>query len=233
MAITIVTSIAGSAVDGGDVTLAYDSLQADDVIVTFGGFAGGTETAPGVLGPAGFTSVWTVNSAAIDVKGEWLRVGADAPASVLLSGSGTATDATAYVSYALRGVTNSGDPLDVGIQTVEANGTPQAPSIVTVTDGAMVLALASNSVLDTSTGVVSNFSADISASSNDTDDISSAGAASLLSTAGSISPNAWSSWGIGDYGAMTLAVKPQAAAAGGDPFQSYVSLSISPYAFQT
>lgn len=223
MAITIVTSVVGTSAGGSTgVTLALGSTAENDVVVTFGGFAGGTATAPGVTSPSGYSSVWVTDSAALDSKLEWKRLGATPDPSVLLAASGDAADAIGYVAYVLRGVDTSSNPFDATIKTSVATGVPQSPSIITTTDGAIVLALGANDIFDSSPGVVSNFAANVGGSTNDTDDQSVGGAASVLSTAGSISPTAWTAWGSGVYNTATIALKPQAEAGGGaDPFQSY------------
>lgn len=222
MAITIVASVATGAIDGLPVTLQIAGTQENDVIVSFGGFSGGAATKPGILGPTGFSSVWTTNTAALDIKAEWMRADANPPTSLLGAGSGVATDGTAYVAYVLRGVSTDANPFDVGppVQTSIATGVPQSPSVITLTDGAMVLALASGGATDTSVGVVSNFANGVSASGNDSDDITTSGVASVIATAGSISPNAWSTWASTVYDSTTLVFKP-APPAEADPFQSF------------
>ena len=223
MAITIVSSVINSAASGANITLNLNSLQENDVVVTFGGFAGGTATAPGVISPSGYTSILVIDSAAHDFKIEWKRMGATVDPSVLLAGSGDAADAGAYGSYALRGVVTSGDPQDIGVQAITASAdVPKSPSITTVTNGTIVLALAGNDQFDTSPGVVPNFNANMGASSNDTDDFSTAGAVSILATAGLINPSVWSTWASGNNTSATIAIKPEPAASGGNPFQSYV-----------
>lgn len=215
MAITIVASIAGAAASGANITLALADTATDDIIVTWGGFAGGTATVPGVLGPTGFTSVWTVDSAAVDTKIEWLRAGATPPTSVLLAGSGDAADSGAYGAYVLRGVTPTGDPLNVPIRTSIASGAIQSPSIITLTADAAVLALGINDVFDSSPGTVTNFASNVFASANDTDDATAAGAASIIAVAGTVSPAAWTTWGDGAYNTATLALTPASVVAAG------------------
>lgn len=223
MAITIVASVVATSADGADVTLVFDGSQENDVAVVMGGFAGGTATAPGVISPSGYSSIWTVDSGQLDTKLEWKRLDSNPDASVLCAGSGNAADSTGYVGYVLRGVSTDASPFDATTVTSIASGTPQSPSIITVTDGAIVLALAANDVFDSTPGVVNNFDANMSGSSNDNDDITVAGAASILSTAGTIAPDAWSTWAGGTYNTATVALAPYVAPpAQADPFQSYV-----------
>lgn len=210
MAITIVSSIATAAASGANITIPLDGAQTNDIVVTWGGFAGGTATAPGVISPAGYTSVLVVDSAGVDTKVEWKRLNGTPDPSVLLAGSGDAADAGAYGMFLLRGVTTAADPFDIAVRSSIASGVPQAPSVITVTAGAMVLALAANDVFDSSPGTVTNFSANITATANDNDDQTVGGAASIISAAGTISPTAWSTWAAGVYNGITLAFRPAA-----------------------
>lgn len=215
MAISIVTSVVGTSAGGTTgVTLVLAGAQTNDVVVTWGGFAGGTATAPGVVSPSGYTSIYSRDAADTDFKVEWKRMGATPDPSVLLAASGDAADAIGYGAYVLRGVDTSANPFDINpvIQTSIATGVPDSPSVLTATNGAIVLALAVNDVNDNSPGVVANFAANIGGSTNDTDDLSVAGAASILSTAGSLNPDAWSTWTAGAYVALTTVLKPQADA---------------------
>lgn len=207
MAITIVSSVISAAASGANITLPITGGAGNDVVVVFGGFAGGTATAPGVISPSGYTSVYVLDDANNDFKIQWKRLGSTPDPSVLLAGSGDAADAGAYGLYVLRGVDTSANPFDATIKTSVAAGVPQSPSIITATNNAMVLALAGNDVNDASLGTVTNFDANIGAGVNDTDDFSAGGAASIIGTAGTISPTAWSTWTSGNYVSATLALK--------------------------
>ena len=215
MAITIVTSVVGTAVGGTNVTLALGSTAQNDIVVTFGGFAGGTATAPGVISPSGYTSVLVVDCAANDFKIQWKRLGATPDPSVLLANSGDAADAVGYGAYVLRGVVTDPDPFDSTIKTSVATGVPNVPSIVTTTAGAIVLALGVNDINDGSPGVLTRFAANIGGSSNDNDDFTVAGAASIIATAGTIYPSVWTTWASGVYNTAAVALKPASVATGG------------------
>ena len=213
MAITIVASVLGTAAGGNNVTLALNSTAIDDIVVTWGGFAGGTATAPGVISPTGYASVWVNDSAALDTKLEWKRLTAADP-SVLLANSGDVADAVGYVAYVLRGVVPTGSPFQGGTQTSIATGVPNVPSIVTVTANAMVLALGANDILDATPGVLDRFSANIGGSTNDTDDLSVGGAASIIAVAGSTYASVWTTWGSGVYNTVAVALTPASVVAG-------------------
>lgn len=209
MAITVVASVFGTSAGGTTgITLVYAGAQENDIAVTWGGFAGGTATAPGVTSPSGYSSVWQQDTAALDTKLEWKRLGATPDPSVLLAASGDAADAIGYAAYVLRGVTTAADPFDAVFKSSVATGVPQAPSIVTATNGAVILAFGANDVNDGSIGTVTNFGANMGGSSNDTDDFSVGAAASVIATAGSITPTAWTTWTAGAYNAIAVALKP-------------------------
>ena len=215
MAITIVNSILTTAAGGtGSVALAFTGTAQDDIVVTWGGFAGGSATAPGVVSPTGYSSLLVVDSAATDFKIEWKRLGATPDTSVLLSKSGDVADAVGYGAYVLRGVVSSGDPFNATIKTSIATGVPNVPSIVTVTNEAMVLALGVNDVFDSSPGVLTRFNANMGGSTNDTDDFSVAGAASVIATAGSIYPSVWTTWSSGAYNTAAIALTPASVIVG-------------------
>src|SRR3990167_1332612 len=212
MAITIVASVFGSRAGGTTgVTLVYAGGATDDIAITFGGFAGGTATAPGVTSPSGYTSIYSRDAADSDFKVEWKRLGATPDPSVLLAASGDAADAVGYGAYVLRGVDTSANPFDMSplvTTSITATGVPKAPSVITATNGAIVIAMGGNDVLDATPGVIPNFSANIGGSTNDTDDFSFAGAVSILGTAGTLNPTIWSTWASGAYVTVTTALKP-------------------------
>jgi len=208
MAITIVASVFTSAASGANVTLPIDGAAANDIVVAWGGFAGGTATAPGVISPSGYTSIFSRDDANNDFKVEWKRMGASPDPSVLLAGSGDAADPNAYGVYVLRGITNLTSILSTAVLSTVATGVPQSPSIITVNNGDIILAVGGNDVNDGSPGTVTNFSANIGGGSNDTDDFSAAGAASVIATAGTITPTAWTTWASSNYVTATIALIP-------------------------
>ena len=210
MAISIVASVFSAVASGANVTLVYAGAQENDIAFTFGGNSGGTATAPGVISPAGYTSIYSVDSASVDFKVEWKRLGATPDPSVLLAGSGDGADAVAYGAYVLRGVDRGVNPFDISpiIQTSIATGNPSAPSVLTVTNGAIILAMAAGDNNDSTPGDVVNFAANIGGSTNDTDDCTVAGAASILATAGGLKPTIWNGWATNNYAAVTTALKP-------------------------
>jgi len=85
---------------------------------------------------------------------------------------------------------------------------PDAPSITTVTNNALIIAVAGSKVLDTTPGTVSGYSNQINIAGNDNTDITVAGATFEKITAGAENPAAWSSWVSGNWYAITIAVRP-------------------------
>jgi hypothetical protein len=227
MAITIVASVAGFAINGGDVTLALAGAAANDIVVTFGGHSNRAGQVPGVVSPSGYTSIFGNLAANPNYKMEWKRMGEVPDVSVLLNGTANAADAATYGAYVLRGVTTDENPFNVPARSSVANGVPQSPSIITVSASVMVLATASAANTDTSKGTVTNFSANISANGNDTGtDHGTGGAASVRGAAGSLSPTAWSTWSAAAYVGVTVALTPEPIRA--DRFQSFVGAVYHP-----
>jgi len=231
MAASVVVATANSTSNGNNVTLSLGSdLAENDVVILVGGFAGGTSTAPGALGPTGFASIITaVDSAEADWTAQWLRAGATPPTSILAAGSGNGTDAVSYGTIVARGIKTDGNPWQDVKTSIAGVGVGQSPSIITTTDGALVVAGVSVDVHDNSRGVVTNFSHSQSASNNDTDDLGTGIAASIISTAGSIAPNAWSAWNSGTYFGITVALEATSVVGGATAIKDIIGTGIIPF----
>ena len=211
MAITVVgTPQVGNASNGGDVTLTFDVTPSqNDVVIVYGGapyFQSPNPTAPGT----GYTQIALYSHATNLFFGAWYkRMGASPDSSVVCRGNGQTDSATAYGCYVLRGVdttTFADAAATTAGLTVSTN--PNAPSITTVTNGAWVIAVAGGNVYDTTPGTVSGYSNQYVSASNDTADITVAGATLEKSTAGAEDPAAWSSWAGCKWYAITIAVRP-------------------------
>jgi hypothetical protein len=90
----------------------------------------------------------------------------------------------------------------------------------------MVLAVGGLDVFDATAGVIIPFAANMSASANDTDDFAAAGAASIISTAGTIFPSVWSAWTSGNYVTATMALKPASVATSVNRVSLLTTLSV-------
>lgn len=217
MAITIVgTPQVGGAFNGGDVTLTFDVTPSEnDVVIVYGGasyFSSPNPAAPGT----GYTQIALYSHATNLFFGAWYkRMGASPDSSVACHGNGQIDSATAYGCYVLRGVdttTFADAAATTAGLTVSAN--PNAPSITTVTNGAWVVAVAGSKVVDSTPGTVSGYSNQYAFASNDTTDITVAGATLEKTTAGAEDPAAWSSWTGGNWYAITIAVRPSSGSGG-------------------
>lgn len=232
MAASIVCFKANSKNNGSDVNVVLGvEVEEDDIILVGGGFSGGTATAPDPLGPTGFASVIAaVNSAPIDYQVHWLRAGSTPPTSILMAGSGAATDSAAWCVVGVRGIVTTGNPFETVQTSTLSVGVPQAPSVITITDGAAVVAFGSIGFRDISVGTITNFSFHIDANTNDTDDITSASDTSIIADAGSIAPTTWTGWTASyDYSATTVALEPAVVASVAGAVKDMMGMGIIPF----
>jgi len=210
MAITVVgTPQTGNAVNGGNVTLTFSTTPAEnDVIVVFGGapsFVSPNPAAPG----SGYTQIALYATSSLFFGAWYKRMGASPDSNVLCYGSADTLEATAYGCYVLRGVdTTTFNDATATTAGLTNSTNPDAPSITTVTNNALIIAVAGSKVLDTTPGTVSGYSNQINIAGNDNTDITVAGATFEKITAGAENPAAWSSWVSGNWYAITIAVRP-------------------------
>jgi hypothetical protein len=210
-AVTLVTSgaIKNSTTNGGNITLTFPAgIAQGDVVILYGGhpFRSGAAIGPST---AGYTQI-VLNNAAAPGFGVWYKVMGSTPdTTVVGQGTGNALDATAYAAFILRGA-NTSSLFDQTTTTAgpTTSTNPDAPAITTQTNGAWVLDLAGSQVVDTSPGSVTGYSNANTASGNDSNDISIAGATKEVATAGTENPAAWSAWSSGAWFAVTVALKP-------------------------
>lgn len=208
------TNQAGSAIDGGNVTLTFSTAPSPgDVILVFGGhFKGGASYGPtGVSGTQYLNVIDPAGSANNAGFGFWYKVmtGDDTDTAVTCLGSGTTTEATAYCSTVLRGVDTS---VVLDQTTVQATGNstnPNPGSITTVTNGALVVAAAGSVVNETSIIAVSGYGNFAEATGNDTgNDFSTAICSLVKASLGAEDPAAFTSWSTGNWRAITVAIRP-------------------------
>lgn len=218
MAISVIATLEGSAINGGDVTLDLSAtgVAEGDVVVVFGGLPSSTlatadiETADYVEGtPFGSTS-----APAIALTYGYKIMGATPDTEVVCNGGGSGTAGVAYGGYVLRGVdlTNVYDASPV--TATGASGSPDGPEITTVTDGALVVVFGGVRSNDSTATEPTGYSNKFEINANDDNDISVGGATLLKATAGAENPDAFGSFGNSRWGAVTLAFRP--ASAGSD-----------------
>ena len=214
MAITHAWSSTAAVLNGGSVVLAIpaSSIASGDVVVAFGGRPGRAVTGLGPNTGLGYTSIYTTGSVATGPN-FWVGfkvMGATPDTSFVGLGSENASDGTAYGAYAFRGVSSVVN--DAVFKLANGNSTnPNAPSIVTATDNAVVFIPAISQVNDAAIFSVLGYSNFKFATANDTLDVTIAGNWASIAVAGSTDPGAYQGWATASWIAATVALKPAAA----------------------
>lgn len=212
--ITLVgTPQVGSAINGGDVTLTFNVTPVEnDIVILYGGSGQDRGALPSE--PSGYTRIalYEPGSGVGFYFGVWYKKMTASPDTTAVGkGSGSSVDGTAYGCYVLHGVDTS-TPQDTAATTNQTAGTnPDCPSITTVTNNALVLAIAGSDAFDATPGTVSGYSNQYTTVGDDGQDITIAGATFEKVTAGAENPPAWGTWASGTYLAVTIALRPAAA----------------------
>src|SRR3990167_5422020 len=163
------TNQAGSATNGGDVTLTFSTGAGapleGDVVVVFGGHGVTVTTlaAPGT----GYTQIG-IHTGSAPIFGAWYKVMGPTPdLSVVCSGGGNGSDGVAYCCWVFSGV----DATILDQTTTTAGPTtstnPDCASITTQTANAWVLAMAGSAVNDAAIVAPSGYSNGITDNGND------------------------------------------------------------------
>ncbi len=208
----------GSVINGGNVTLTFDTganaPQTGDVVVVFGGSGSdGAGTVKGIS-TAGYALIDGTDGADVQVKAWYKIMGATPDTTVVGLGGGDTGDGVVYGAYVIDGATVDVTVLDQTTTKVgQVTGVPNAPSIATQTAGAMVIALAGGHLIDASVGTVSGYSNALElASATETDPMTLAAATKIVASPSTEDPAAWSAWTSANYVAITIALKPAPAA---------------------
>ncbi|KKU39205.1 MAG: hypothetical protein UX55_C0042G0004, partial [Candidatus Azambacteria bacterium GW2011_GWE2_46_45] len=172
------TTKIGSAGNGGDVTLTFDTggnaPQTGDVVILFGGRGNTSDTQ--AWGPitSGYTAIATIDSTGPKF-GVWYKVmGATADTTVTGEGGGSGAHGVAYGAYVIDGSTIDSAIFDqTAVSTGQVTQVPNGPAIVTQTDGALVVTHAAGGTNDMSRGTVSGYTLIPGASVNETNDFAS------------------------------------------------------------
>jgi hypothetical protein len=203
----------GTSNNGGNVTLTFDTITPpleDDIVVVFGGHGVGTTTLSAPVGnTSGAYQQIGIHTGSAPIFGMWYqRMGATPDTSVLCSGGGNNADAGDYGCYVLSGVDTT-TALDATATTAgpTTSANPNAPSITTVNANSWVIACAGSDIFDTSPGTISGYSNQLSASRNETNDLSIAAATFLNVGADAEDPAAWDTWGSATWYAITAAFR--------------------------
>ena len=211
----------GNSNNGGDVTLTFDAvtppLENDIVIVSGGhGVTVTTLTAPVPNAGDAYTQVG-IHTGSAPIFGVWIkRMGATPDTSVTCDGGGNNADAVAWCSTVYSGVDTTTEQ-DAAATTAgpTTSTNPDGPSITTVTNNAFVCVLAGSAVFDTSPGTVSGYTDQLNITRNETGDFTTAFARIDKTTFGAEDPAAWGTWASGAWYAVTMALRPVVAVAGG------------------
>lgn len=214
MTISVMSSTGGSAVSGGNVALVFPTTTvANDVAYVIGGHV--SHAGSGGTGPTAtssftqlilLTSTSSTNSSNCTI-GVWRRVLDAATSGVTCQGTGSASDATAYITYVLRGV-DTAQPEDVTVTTaVATTANPDPPAIVTARINCCIIAISGSIVNDATPGTISGYSSVTNANATDNFPMTVAGAFKNSVTIGSENPGAWSSFSAGSNASITIAVR--------------------------
>ena len=216
------TTKAGSATNGGDVTLTFDASpnnpQTGDIVLVFGGH--GNDGASGGQGPntAGYTQRQLRGTTGNIVFGFWHKVmGATPDTNVVCEGGADTGDAVGYCAIVLDGSTVDAAIFDNADTVVDNSGAAAAincGAITVNTVGAWVLAAAAGEVNDATPGVPTNYS-QLAGPTNatDTDPCSTTVCFREMATTGSEDPGAFTGWANVSNVCYTVAIKPAAVSA--------------------
>jgi hypothetical protein len=206
VAISVISggSLSNAVVNGGAVTLTFPSgVQQGDVVYVCSGIDG-TPT----VATSGYTAIANVTSTAQQVW-VWRKImGVTPDTSVTINGTGQPQDAHAVVALILRDVELS-QPEDATPTTATGSSTnPNNPAITTTFNKAWVLAFASSRVNDATITAPSGYINQTSANISDTNPSTTAVATNEVTIAGVEDPPSWTDWATGNWGAITVAVRP-------------------------
>lgn len=185
--------------------------QQGDIVVVFGGIQ--NQTDPAGVTTSGYTTLAAFNSATGGVlQNVWAGhkiMGASPDTSVTCKGG---TSFSTYLSFTFRGADQGTQPDATTTTAAPAASTnPNPPSITTVTDNAVVLALG-RSTRDTAITVPSGYN-NLTQQNGTLGNQTVAGAWKAVSPAGAEDPGAFTNWASGAWCAASVAIRPAGAAA--------------------
>jgi hypothetical protein len=198
------------------ISLSGLGLAENDIVLVFGGFT--TLSAPAVNSgpytPSDYNSLGQIDSNDgthyIRTSVAWKRMGVSPDTSVLCRGTGNANDCCAYSAFVLRGVDTT-TAIDATTTTATGTaGSPNSPSITTVTQGALVFSFGASTDYDTDQVQPSNYTLVETAVRNDgvNTAISIGSALRSITTPGAENPGPWADWTGGTWTAATVAIRP-------------------------
>jgi hypothetical protein len=211
VAITLVGTVqVGVASDGGNVTLTFDGTPVEnDYAVVIGTV--GDDGSGAIAAPTGYTELVLQDTASeVYSGGVWYKkMGATPDADVTFVGTGGAQEATAAVSYMLRGVDGTTFADATPVKTGPTSGAdPDLGAITTVTDGAWVLLAIVGNSADADRTLPTGYGNNGHTLGVDTRRASASGATKEIVTAGAEDPGAYSGWAAFDWTGWTVAIRP-------------------------
>lgn len=215
------TALGGSSTSGADVTLNFTDPQAGDLIIVTGG---GIYRSGVSYGPSGYTAIGSLQTSGSSgtgiAFGAWYKVSDGTEVDVTCRGTGSTGDGIAYTVRIFQ-QTDTGTPLDVAATfagpTTSTNPDPPASGTL-VTNNCAIVAAGASLVSDTNIGGATNYTAQASGNANATRPYSTSSLHRILSggAGGTENPNAigstGNSWASGIWFAVTIAIRPAAAA---------------------
>lgn len=226
MAISIVAAIQGSFLNNGaddTISLAAGPPVTGDVVIVAGGHGASTAAlaAPAGDNSGAYTEIYSRTSGA-PICGCWYQIMGSTPDSeVVCDGGGNADDAVGYVVYILRGV-DTDNVLDAAAETFfNAGINPDPPSITTVTDGALVLALANGDVNETGFDYPVGYTNQVARNGNDLQDFTVALGSKTVLNAGAENPSSYLLFSSSNALGATVAIRPLLS----DKVRNYIAIT--------
>lgn len=222
MAITILGPVSSFANNGAAATVNLSglSLVENDIVIVSSAAPSVTGSAPTVSSPSGvYTGIQNHTGSAANrpTIASWYRVQPATPdSSVTVTGDTSANTDTTVTAIGLRGADTS-TIFDATYQTAgeTASATPDAPTIITATDGAVVVILCCHSgTTAAAITVPAAYSGNsVVQAGSDTVDHQHGMAAREVASHGTENPAAWTGGTAASYWyAVTIAVKPYSTA---------------------
>jgi hypothetical protein len=209
VAISFIASSEGAASDGNNVNLAMPAgLQEDDLVVIMGG-KGGAAGGAASVSSSGWTKQAAVQLSSVDAFVVYTKIMGPTPdSSATCTGNGVSTAGTAYVALAFRGVDTT-DILDVAAATVgPISGTPDSPSVTTISDGCAIITCFGQAVSDTALTAPSGYGDQADINASDSLPITVGAAWKAQASAGAENPGAWTGLSTQTMSAITVALRP-------------------------
>jgi hypothetical protein len=207
MAITLIGTHSGSNNNGGDCTINFTAIQ-NDIVLVMGGTAGSGGDAG--VSTSGYTELIDNRNSTVEFSVNWKRMSSSPDSSVVCTGSGVGTDATAYVVMVFRGVDTS-TAIDATSTEDEGNSDkPNSPSITTVTNGAAVISCFIQGSDEINLDPPGGYSDSVEIHRSESKPVT-VGAAWNAVIVGAENPNPWDSATSAPWAAATIALRPAVA----------------------